>query len=175
MRRHIAVLVCIVLVGFVHAGAYAGGIDGYVFGNGGSGGKADAASGGIEGGLLLPREDSKLGYLLGVGLSGIDRADNDDRGIWSTEYSDEWEGYFAFGVRPVIKNLYLVGSVGGSIREVSDTFNYKGTKIEGFESDEENEFHFTTSGQVRYVWKHLMVGAGYHNRRGVIGGIGFVW
>ena len=169
MRKHIValVLVCIVFIGFVHTGAYAD-VGGYVFGNGGDGGEADGASGGLEGGLLL-KQDAKIGWLGGLGLSATDREEPDD----NREYTEEWEGYFAFGIRPMIKNLYLVGTVGGSARDSSETLHIGGEVLEDME--QESEINFTTSGQVRYVWKHLMVGAGYHNRRGVIGGIGFAW
>ncbi len=173
MRKYIAVLLFCVTMGFIQDSAYAGW---YVFGNGGGGGEADTASGGLEGGGIF-KPDAKIGYLLGGGFSIADRAKTEERGNWDTEFTNEGEGYFAFGIRPIIKGLYLVGTAGASVRESSDTW-HTGTSagtIEGFESDEGNEGYFTTSGQIRYIWKHLMIGAGYHNRRGVIGGIGFAW
>lgn len=102
-------------------------------------------------------------------LSWTPKDESLDEGYqYSLKRGDEWEPYFAFGVRPIIRNLYLVGTVGGSFQETKETWW-------GIEDVKDTEGLFTASGQVRYVWKHLMVGTGYHNRRGVIGGLGFVW
>lgn len=131
--------------------SYAADIDHYVFSNGdGGGGKFDAANAGLDLGLLLPRHDTKLGYLFGGGTSWTPSGEESVNG-GTLDRGDEWEPYFAFGVRPIIKNLYLVGTAGVSFQQTKKYWM-------GIEDVEDNEGHFTTSGQVIYVWKHLMRG-----------------
>lgn len=42
-----------------------------------------------------------------------------------------------------------------------------------FYDDNDVKYEFTGSGQLRFVLKQMVLGGGYHNRRGIIGGIGF--
>lgn len=143
----------------------------YIFGNGGVGRGDIGGSGGVDLGITL-KPNSKIGYLFGAGGSVTDRNDTPSE-FKNKENSAEWEGCFAFGIRPIIKKLYLVGTVGVSVREYDKTYSGSIYK-EGYVT--ETEENFTTSGQIRYiVWKGLMVGGGYHNRRGVLGGIGWAF
>lgn len=169
MKKYLFILLVVIFSLFVYENANAGV---YIFGNIGSGGEVDDSSIGGEIGATLPT--SNPSFLLGIGISvaGISKteriSDFADR-----EFSDEWEGYGAVGIR-LISGLYLVGTAGYSQQTESITLHAGGVSVEGGNEEVKDE-HFTASGQLRYVYKSLIIGGGYHNRRGIIGGIGFAF
>lgn len=74
------------------------------------------------------------------------------------------------GLRLVI-HLYLVGTGGLSSRAERDYFvaNGKRTLI----AELPGTVYGSGSGQLRFVYKRLILGVGYHSRRGMVFGLGF--
>lgn len=174
MKKYSLVFCLIVAIGLLYVSNGYGG--GYIFLTGGVGGEADAGSIGGEGGWV------GRNFLLGLGLSvtftGGDWERTSCLYAWMgspptcnyKKYDDEYEGYGVVGIR-IIKDLFLIGTGGHSQETVSSKTCIPGTCVE-WEPDVEKG-HFTYSGQLQYTYKRLIIRGGYHNRRGVIGGIGF--
>lgn len=91
--------------------------------------------------------------------------------IFDKVRDDEWELYGATGIS-FIKNFFIVGTAGFS--EICEGSVLKGEETSECSSWEGNdkETKFTGSGQLRYLYERLIIGVGYHNRRGIILGIG---
>jgi hypothetical protein len=142
----------------------------YLFGNVGGG---DNISYGGDLGVIWPGENPK--YLLGIGASTGANSETKRATIYLDKVkSSDLEIYGAFGYG-FLKNLFIVGTAGAT--EVCEGIAIKGDDASSCASYEDNktEYRFSGSGQLRYVYKHLIIGAGYHNRRGIIGGIGFMF
>lgn len=142
----------------------------YIFGTVGSGGEVDAASYGGEIGAIWPKDEPK--YLLGVGASNAESGEREPYSVVLDKVrDDELEIYGAAGIG-LVKSFFIVGTAGASF--VTECLAFKGMDCSGMD-DADEEVKFAVSGQLRFVYKNLMIGAGYHNRRGIIGGIGFAF
>ena len=174
MKKYSLVICLIFIIGLIAFSNVYGG--GYVLLTGGVGGESDAGSLGGEGGWI--GRNFLLGLGLSVTFSGGDWEETSYSPPWmglppswnSKKYDDEYEGYGVVGIR-VIKDLFLIGTGGYSQETVSSKTCIPGTCVE-WDPDVEKG-HFTYSGQLQYAYKRLIIRGGYHNRRGVIGGIGF--
>lgn len=154
--------------------------NGYFLINGGSGGKYNASSLGGEIGVVWPATD--LQYFLGFGISQINSETREryypagggvnPPYVWDKVRSNEQELYAAGGLR-LVNDFFLGGSVGAST--VCEGTVLKGESASSCDSWDGNksETNVTWSGQIRYIWKNLIIGGGYHNRRGPVLGIGF--
>jgi hypothetical protein len=88
----------------------------------------------------------------------------------SEKRNDEVELYAAVGLA-VLRHLYLVGTMGGA--EESKTGRTRTPSGATVEWDPETTGrHLTFSGQLQYELGWLVVGGGYHNRRGAVGRVG---
>jgi hypothetical protein len=142
----------------------------YVYGNGGGGGEAKAPSIGGEFGVIWPKGDQK--YLAGMGFSYAD-TEKSEPGTFLLDKvrANEVEIYGAAGLN-LTKGFFITGTAG--VTETCEGYVFKGespsncTSMDGV--DKKNKF--TGSGQLRFINNRLMLGIGYHNRRGVVGGIG---
>lgn len=146
---------------------------GYMFfTGGGGGGSAGAGSFGVEGGKILARGDGKffLGGSLGVAFNG--RSGGRTGAFLETRIRNEQELYGAAGIR-LQRRLYLVGTAGLADQSARDIIRVPGApKV--VEEYPLNTF-VTGSGQLRFVFKRVVLGAGYHSRRGLIAGLGFTF
>jgi hypothetical protein len=143
----------------------------YIFGNGGTGGEADAASIGGEFGVIWPKDNQA--YLLGMGFSWTDTEKSERATILLDKVrANELEWYGAVGLK-LTSGFFITGTAG--VTETCEGLVFKGespsncTSMDG--TDTKNIF--TWSGQLRYIYQRLMLGVGYHNRRGILAGIGF--
>jgi hypothetical protein len=168
MKKYLLLLFVIIFLLNVSERANAGI---YILGTFGSGGEIDASSFGGEIGAIWPSDEPK--YLLGIG------------GAWAnTSYKkpytllldkvreNDYELYGAMGIS-LIRNLFIVGT-GGVARGCEGTV-LKGDSASECEAYEGNDVKtkFAGSGQLRYLYKYLIIGVGYDNIRGIIGGVGF--
>lgn len=145
----------------------------YFFGQLGSGGEVDDVSYGGEIGAIWPKEEPQ--YLLGIGLWWTEQSESESYTFLLDKVrSDEWELYGAAGIN-LIEGIFLAGTIGFS--ETCEGTVFKGDNPNdcGSYDDNDKEYKLTGSGQLRFTYKNLMIGAGYHNRRGIVGGIGFVF
>jgi len=173
MKKYSLVFCLILFIGLLPISNVYGG--GYLLLTGGGGGEANAGSIGGEGGWIGQN------FLLGIGLSVTFTG-----GDWEMKYSssgwmelppaayyekhdDEYEGYGVVGIK-ILQDLFLIGTAGYSQETVTGKTCVGGTCVEW--DPEVEEDHFTYSGQLQYVYKRLIIRGGYHNRRGIIGGIG---
>jgi len=163
MKKFKLIFGLMLIIGFLPVSNVYG--DGYILLTGGAGGKADAGSVGLEGGWIGQN------FLLGIGLSAVS-TDTEDlpapAGYY--KYEDELEGYGAVGIK-IITNWFLVATAGYSEQEKKYVLQYPGGEVE---FDEGKKGYFTYSGQLQYVYKRFIIG-GYHNRRGVVGRVGFTF
>lgn len=121
---------------------------GYVLLTGGGGGEAGAGSVGV--GLeVISRIKQK--YILAVG-GGMLCIFNEDE-YW--EYEEEI--FLAGGLG--FKNSFIVGTIGVSFQDSKD--------------EEQQKIRLTYSAQLKHIHKKLIIGAGYHNRIGFVGSLGF--
>lgn len=142
----------------------------YFFGNGGGGGKADGGSIGGEIGGIWPKDAPK--YLLGLGLSQTNSEKSEPATfILDKVRSNEYEFYGAAGLG-LTKGFFITGT--GGVTETCEGTVLKGDDPSSCADYDGNDvkYKFTGSGQLRFVHKQLMLGIGYHSRRGIIGGIG---
>jgi hypothetical protein len=135
----------------------------FVF-TGGNGGQADVSSIGAEGGWIGKR------VLLGIGYAQLSN-DNTVPQVTSSGtnyfvYKKEEELYGSLGVK-LIDDLFLVGNAGYS-QQLIEFRSFLGVTF-----DEDPKRYFTYGGQLQYTFHHIVIGAGYHNRRGIVGKIGF--
>lgn len=145
---------------------------GYVFFDGGGGGPAQAGSGGIESGRFFPRENPR--YLLGGAFSVIGNGytEQPTTPFFKTNVRNEEELSVAGGIR-LARGVYVVGTGGIADRSRRDYL------VAGSNSDLLGEYDGTVrgcgSGQLRFVYKRVMFGVGYHSRRGMVAGVGFTF
>ncbi len=145
---------------------------GYLFISGGGAGSAKAGSVGVEAGKMFPRRDPQ--YLLGgsfsVALNGSAGASVPP--VFESKIRHEQEINGVAGFR-FARGLFFVGTAGVSSQTEKDVFHFPGQPQEV----DQIPLHtfFSGSGQFRYIHKKLMVGVGYHSRRGIIGGFGFTF
>lgn len=170
---------CIIFViGLLNISNVYGG--GYFLLTAGGGGEANAVNIGGEAGYMWRI------FLLGMGISVTlpdsdwEKIDSDydedfeyvdDSGRYEKK-EDELELYIAGGVR-VLKDFFVVATAGYSIQAIAKKNCVPGLCIEW--SPEFEKEYFTYSGQLRYVYKRLIIGGGYHNRRGIVGRIGITF
>lgn len=167
MKKYFSAVLAVALFFAINGSADAGF---YLFGNVGGG---DNVSYGGDLGAIWPSEDPK--YLLGIGASsGGNSEEKEATFLLDRVKSSDLEIYAAFGYA-FLKNLFIVGTAGAT--EVCEGTVFKGDDASSCASYDDNktEYKFSGSGQLRYVYKHLIIGAGYHNRRGIVGGIGFMF
>lgn len=122
---------------------------------------------------MFPKDDPK--YLLGGSLSVAFNGRREERigPFIESKIRNEQEVYGAGGFR-LVKDLFLVGTAGiASQSEKKDVIRAPGEPKGVIEVPLHN--FLSASGQVRYVRKRIMVGLGYHSRRGVFAGLGFVF
>lgn len=164
MKKYSLVFCLILVIGLLPISNVYG--DGYLLLTGGGGGESNAGSIGGEGGWIGQN------FLLGIGLSVIfTGGDWESKGYgYYKKHDDEYEGYGVVGIR-ILKDWFLVGTAGYSEETITGKTCAGGTCVEW--DPEVEEGHFTYSGQLQYVYKRLIIGGGYHNRRGVVGRIGF--
>jgi hypothetical protein len=144
---------------------------GYVMFNGGAGGAAHATSGGIEAGKFFPRNNPR--FLLGGDFSVAGNGHPGERlPNFETDIRNEQQIGAVAGLR-LIQHLYLVGTGGVSSRAERDYFvaNGKRTLI----AEIQGAVYGSGSGQFRFVYKRFIVGVGYHSRRGLVFGIGYIF
>ena len=137
-----------------------------IFANGGYFGVVDALSAGIEVDFLFQSSEPEPKFLFGFGFSAAFNRELDYNGS-GNDLSEEFEIYGSVGVK-IVKSFILTFTGGGSLQQdisYSPLFQSK--------SYENVNQHFAYSAQIRYVHKHLMYGVGYHNRRGLLIGIGY--
>lgn len=147
--------------------------DAYILGTFGSGGEVDAPSFGGEVGRIWPEDEPK--YLLGLGVSRADSGKILERGwIFDKVRDNEWELYGAAGIS-FTKSLFVVGTAGYSVLCEGGVLKEEETSACSSWEGNDTEIRSSVSGQLRYVYKSLIIGGGYHNRRGIIiiGGIRF--
>lgn len=147
------------------------GAQGYVMFNGGNGGASHAASGGFEMGKFFPKENPR--FLLGGDFSV---AGNGYPGVrdpfFQTDIRNEEQIGGAAGIR-LAKGLYLVGTGGVSSRSERDYMVANGKRV--LLAELPGTLYGSGSGQIRFVYKRLIFGAGYHSRRGLVVGMGFTF
>lgn len=73
----------------------------------------------------------------------------------------------------LVKNLFLVGAGGFSERAEKDYFVANGKRI--FITELKGKVYGSGSGQLRFVYKRLILGIGFHSRRGLVFGIGWIF
>ena len=154
---------------------------GYLLLNVANSSELNGTSFGGEAGILWPRDTPK--YMLGIGVS-LKEVDRTPRytggGHWQTARSpwDEVDYYgevYAAAGFGVGAGFFLTGTVGLTERCKGDV--HQGESASQCVSVEGNDTQYGASGsaQLRYIYKHLMVGAGYHINRGAIGLIGVIF
>ncbi len=150
---------------------------GYLLFTGGGGGSADAHSVGLEGGWKLP------GYSLGLGVAAVASDEVTGQGSihsgqgtvigqWTQERGEELEVHGTLGVA-LVGQWSLVGSAGIAERLTTTTWHTSSGSFE-FEPDE-TEYRFAYGLYLQTVSRRLMLRAGYHNRRGIVAGVGFTF
>jgi hypothetical protein len=89
--------------------------------------------------------------------------------IYSKKYH-EYEGYGALGMM-LLKNVFLVTTIGYS----GETYKKKSESQYGIIDlgTKDGPGHMALSIRLQLEAKGFIIGAGYHNRRGIIGSIGF--
>jgi hypothetical protein len=144
---------------------------GYVVVAVGAGGESGAGSVGGEGGWLGER------LLLGIGLASVFTG-----GEWETinsnpllsyeeKRNNKAECYGSLGWA-VARSWRLVGTAGASFGSTTGrTSTNLGTTVEW--DPEYDSGRFACSGLLQFERRRLVVGGGYHNRRGGVGRIGF--
>lgn len=144
---------------------------GYVMFNAGNGGASQAASGGVESGKFFPRENPR--FLLGADFSA---AGNGYVSVKTTDFQsnvcNEQQLGVVAGVR-LFKGVYAVGTGGMSARAERDYMIVNGKKI--LLAEMPGTLYGSGSGQLRFVYKRFILGAGYHSRRGLVFGFGFTF
>lgn len=134
----------------------------------GKGGTENAFSFGLEYGNL------KKSASIGVGFSVISVGYSKPLpfGIFVAEHSNEYELFGAVGMR-IAPVLFFVTTIGLTGQSDSMRFVAGGADDPGY--DPEYTINFAISGQLRLAIKSFMAGIGYHNRRGLVGMLGFVF
>lgn len=138
---------------------------------GGFGGTAGAGSLGLEGGWRGNRT------LLGVGLAGIfaggdwETAGDNPLMTYEMKRNADLEVCAAIGAA-LTRNWYLVGTAGWSFDSTTGrtTFN-SGTPVEW--DPVFGDGVFTWSGLLQHERDHLILGGGFHHRRGLVGRVGY--
>jgi len=167
MKKNLLILLLVIFSLMISKYANAGG---YIFGTVGNGGEMGTVSYGGEIGVIWPQAEPK--YLIGLG------------GAWAhTSYrqhysfildkvrENEYELYGAAGIS-LVKHVFIVVTAG--FDRGCEGYVIKGDSTSACEATDDTDVKtkFAGSGQLRFVYKHLMIGAGYDNIRGIIGGIG---
>lgn len=155
-------------------------------------GKGGAVSGSIEGGYILPNDTRN--YIVGGGISIIENRGEKYKETDDLVWSHEMEFYILGGIRLLTKNeakkirlqeipgaskesgTYLITSIGLSNQSVDVPSGWVSVDRYGEHTllaSIDDRFYFNFSGQLRFVYKYFVFGAGYHNRRGVIIALGF--
>jgi hypothetical protein len=167
MKKHLlyltVILSCLIMCERAQAGVY-------IFGTFGNGGEVDADSYGGEIGAIWPSSEPK--YLIGLGMSYANSSKSESATFLLDEVrAPEYDIYVAGGFN-LAKGFFITGTAGFS--ETCEGTVFKGDDPSDCISYDNNDvsYKFTGSGQLRFVYEHLMLGVGYHNRRGVVGGIG---
>jgi len=165
MKKYILVFGLIVFVGLLPISNVYG--DTYLLLTVGGG---NAGSIGIEGGWLGQK------FLLGIGFSVIFPKDSwrmTNANVFGSSYQrtgPEGEGYGSAGIM-ILQDWFLVITAGLYYESIqSKTVTYGGTSVEW--DPEFKEPNLAYSGQLQYTYDILIVGGGYHNRRGIVGRIG---
>lgn len=149
---------------------------GYLMINGGNGGALHSGSFGVEAGAFFPEKDPR--FLLGGDFSSIDRGYFEYvPGPNGTRIPHEIESGAVGGIR-MLRGVYLVGTGGVSWHSEQEFVAPDGESYwfgEGTLIGEKRKVYGSGSGQVRFVYRRLIFGAGYHSRRGVVVGVGFTF
>ena len=167
MKKYLMILLVGLIVATAAVRADAGF---YILGTAGGGGESGSSSYGGEIGAIWPNDEPK--YMLGLGASKSTNGSKETATFLLDKVkSDDIEIYGAGGIA-VTKGLFVVGTAGAT--ETCEGTVFKGDDASSCASYDDNEtsYKFAASGQLRYVYKQLIIGAGYHNRRGIVGGIG---
>jgi hypothetical protein len=144
---------------------------GYVMFNGGNGGASHAVSGGFEMGKFFPKKDPR--FLLGGDFSVAGNGYPGERSqFFQSDIRNEQQIGVVAGIR-LAKGFYAVGTGGASSRDERDYLVANGKRI--LLAQVPGKVHGSGSGQVRFVYKRLIFGAGYHSRRGLVVGVGFTF
>ena len=144
---------------------------GYVMFSGGTGGATHATSAGIEGGKFFPRNNPR--FLLGGDFSvAVNGHPGERLPYFQTDIRNEQQIGAVAGLR-LVQHLYLVGTGGVSSQAEKDYIvaNGKRTLI----AEIQGTVYGSGSGQFRFVYKRFIVGVGYHSRRGLVFGIGYIF
>lgn len=149
---------------------------GYFMLIGGNHGALNSGSFGIEAGTFFPRKDPR--FFLGGDFSTIGKGYLDYlRGPNGTRIPDENEFGAVAGIR-MLRGVYLVGTAGVSWHSEQEFLPPNGGSLwfgEGTLIGEKRKVYGSGSGQLRFVFKRMILGAGYHSRRGVVVGVGFTF
>jgi hypothetical protein len=147
------------------------GAQGYVMFNGGNGGASHAASGGFEMGKFFPKENPR--FLLGGDFSVAGNGYPGERAqFFQSDIRNEQQIGVVAGIR-LVKGLYAVGTGGMSSRSERDYLVANGKRV--LLAELPGTVHGSGSGQIRFVYRRLIFGAGYHSRRGLVVGVGFTF
>jgi hypothetical protein len=143
----------------------------YVMFNAGNGGRSHASSGGVEFGKFFPRENPR--FLLGAEFSATGNGYTSEKTTYfQSNICNEQQLAVAAGWR-LFKGVYAVGTGGMSARAERDYMIVNGKKI--LLAEMPGTLYGSGSGQLRFVYKRFVAGAGYHSRRGVVFGFGFTF
>lgn len=155
---------------FVLSGSTTAAADGYAFLGLGSGGEVEATSVGVDFGAVWPKESPR--FLLGLSLSGSFTSESKKKTALLDEVrAPEFELAAVAGLA-VVRGLFLVGSAGYSQSCTGTVFSGDSASECTNYDDNDVQNHLTWSGQVRYLFDHLILGGGFHNRRGPFVGLG---
>jgi hypothetical protein len=144
---------------------------GYVMLSGGTGGAARAASAGIEVGKFFPRNNPR--FLMGGDFSvAVNGHPGERLPDFQTDIRNEQQIGAVAGFC-LVNNLFLVGTGGFSEQAERDYFVANGKRI--FITELKGKVYGSGSGQLRFIYKRFILGAGYHSRRGVVVGLGFTF
>jgi hypothetical protein len=159
------------------------GASGYFMVNYGLGGSNNEASLGVElGGVFLSSLHPTGGALsIGVGLSAADTDENPPDNLQRTalplsnlaEYNDgfEQEINVVLGAE-LIPALFAVGGIGYATQDTVTT-GVNGTNL--YEASSDTNKYTTYMLGIRYVIQGLDIGLGFHNRRGIMAGVGIAF
>jgi len=101
-------------------------------------------------------------YMLTGGLSNIENGGEHWQENPYYKWGNEFGPFFGAGLRvKKYSDLFLLATLGTSFQFVKDG-----------DSTFDRKDYFNWSAELRYMYKHLVLGCGYHNRRGVIAGVG---
>jgi len=143
---------------------------GYVLATYGSGGEVDGPSYGLEmGGIFLsPYHPAGGAFSVGLGISVADTDEDPPDRITKT-YNDgnEQEVHATFGAE-ITPAFFGVAGIGYASQDTVQPDGLGG-------KDSETDSHASWLLGVRYVMEWFNIGVGYHNRRGVMAGLGIAF